>query len=152
ILMQIFLCIFLLLSINNISYAEEMDKTIIIVTNQLDFSTIGEIDFKEEISLGLMNTRTSNVFKSSKESYFMTIATGRRVELERGLFKGIKMDNNGHMIIDGYKDIINALDKNYKDFSSEMDFFGDTLKDNNISIGYMGNDHSSLIAADKNGI
>ena len=86
---MIFLSLILFFSSGNISYAENI-KTILIVTDELDFTSIKKLDLESEISLGLMNTRTSNVFNRSSESYFMTIATGRRVELEKGLYKGLK--------------------------------------------------------------
>jgi len=145
------LLVIILLFICSISYAENI-KTIIIVTDELDFSTIEKLDFKSGVSLGLMNTRTSNVFKRNSESYFMTIATGRRVQVEKELFKGLSIDKNGNIVVDGYKNIIKNLDKNYKGFSNNMDFLADSLKEKHISIGYIGNDESSLIAADRNGI
>ena len=144
------LAFIILLSIGSISYAENV-KTLIVVTDELDFSTIEKLNLKTHISLGLMNTRTSSIFRRSSESYFMTIATGRRVEVEKGLFKGLKADKYGNIIVDGYEDIIRNLDKNYKGFSRNMAFLADTLKEKHISIGYMGKDESSLIAADKNG-
>ena len=144
------LALIILLSIGSISYAENA-KTLIIVTDELDFSTIEKLNLKSGISLGLMNTRTSSIFRRSSESYFMTIATGRRVEVKEGLFKGLKADKYGNIIVDGYEDIIRNLDKNYKGFSRNMAFLADTLKEKHISIGYMGKDESSLIAADKNG-
>lgn len=149
---QLFICFVFLLSISNISYANKMDKTIIIVTDQLDFSTIEKLELKREMSLGLMNTRTSNVFNKSDESFFMTIAAGRRVELEKGLFKGIKVNNKGNLVIEGYKDIKNTLDEKYKNFSQEIEFLGDTLKKHGVNTSYMGNDVSSLLAADKSGV
>jgi len=144
------LALIILLSIGSISYAENV-KTLIVVTDELDFSTIEKLNLKTHISLGLMNTRTSSIFRRSSESYFMTIATGRRVEVEKGLFKGLRMDKYGNIAVDGYEDIIRNLDKNYKGFSRNMAFLADTLKEKHISIGYMGKDESSLIAADKNG-
>lgn len=147
----ILLLFIILISIDSISYAENM-KTLIIVTDELDFSTIEKLDLKSGISLGLMNTRTSSIFKSNSESYFMTIATGRRVEVKEGLFKGLRMDKYGNIAVDGYEDIKSNLDKSYKGFSKNMDFLADSLKRNHISIGYIGNDESSLLAADKNGI
>jgi len=144
------LAFIILLSIGSISYAENV-KTLIVVTDELDFSTIEKLNLKTHISLGLMNTRTSSIFRRSSESYFMTIATGRRVEVKEGLFKGLKADKYGNIIVDGYEDIIRNLDKNYKGFSRNMAFLADTLKEKHISIGYMGKDESSLIAADKNG-
>ena len=112
---MIFLSLILFFSSGNISYAENI-KTILIVTDELDFTSIKKLNLESEISLGLMNTRTSNVFNRSSESYFMTIATGRRVELEKGLYKGLKKDENGNITIIGYDDIIEMLDENYKDF------------------------------------
>ncbi|MFS8541288.1 MAG: hypothetical protein LOD89_04275, partial [Tissierellales bacterium] len=139
------------LQFNNKALADHENKTIIIVTDQLDFSTIEKLDFNGEMSLGLMNTRTSNVFANSYESYFMTIATGRRVEIKNGLFKGIK-ENNNRLIVEGYKDIIDALNEKYLNFSKEIEFLSDVFIQNGIHIGYIGNDSSALLAADKEGI
>lgn len=143
--------IVLLLHLNITVSAEKQSKTIIIVTDQLDFNTIEDLNFDSEISLGLMNTRVSNVFKNNEESYFMTMATGRRVELKDGLFKGVKKYNN-HLIVEGYEDIITSLDEYYNNFSKEIEFLSDTLANKGIHIGYMGNDSSALLAADKRGI
>lgn len=148
---RILLFLMIIFFSGNISYAENT-KTFIIVTDELDFSSIEKLDLNSKISLGLMNTRTANVFNRNKESYFMTMATGRRVSLERGLYKGLSIDEEGNIIIDGYEDIIKNLNKNYKGFSKNMFFLADALKRKDISIGYLGNGPSSLIAADKNGI
>ena len=86
------------------------------------FNTIEDLNFDSEISLGLMNTRVSNVFKNNEESYFMTMATGRRVELKDGLFKGVKKYNN-HLIVEGYEDIITSLDEYYNNFSKRLNFY-----------------------------
>lgn len=145
-----FAIIFFLFNIT--ALADNEDKTIIIVTDMLDFSTIEKLNFNFDISLGLMNTRTSSVFKNNDESYFMTIATGRRVKLKDGLFKGVKKYDNQSLIVEGYENIITSLDENYLNFSKEIEFLSDTLNDNGIHIGYIGNDSSSLIAANKNGI
>lgn len=143
--------ILIFFQVNSTASAANINKTIIIVTDQLDFSSIEKLDFNREMSLGLMNTRTSNVFANSYESYFMTIATGRRVEIKNGLFKGIK-ENNNRLIVEGYKDIINALNKKYLNFSDEIEFLSDTFINKGINIGYIGNDSSALLAADKEGI
>ena len=86
------LALIILLSIGSISYAENA-KTLIIVTDELDFSTIEKLNLKSGISLGLMNTRTSSIFRRSSESYFMTIATGRRVEVKKGCSKVLEWTN-----------------------------------------------------------
>lgn len=147
----IMLLLFMLfLFTGNVSFAENI-KTIIIVTDELDFSAIEKLNLNNEMSLGLMNTRTSNVFNNNSESYFMTIATGRRVEISEGLFKSLEIDQEGTLFINGYENIIEELDNYYKDFSKNMDFLSDSLKEKDISIGYLGNDISALIAADRNG-
>ncbi|WP_213818736.1 hypothetical protein [Garciella nitratireducens] len=151
ILKTLFFTFIILLFINTKISAASTNKTIVIVTDQLDFSTITNLQTDYKISLGLMNTRTANVFDNSKESYFMTIAAGRRVELEKGLFKGIRVDNQKNLVIEGYDQIIDQLDKNYPDFSKKMEFLADCFKKNGIKVGYIGNDISSLMAADKNG-
>jgi len=147
----LFILIIVLSSYATVS-AEEGNKTIIVVTDKLDFELVERLNDENKMSLGLMNTRTSNVFKSSKESYFMTIATGRRVDLKEDLFKGVTKNESGELLVQGYEDIISELNNKYKGFSREMDFLADTLANSGINVAYIGNDVSALIAADKNGV
>lgn len=152
ILRTLLLTFIIFLSIDTSALAHHDNRTILIVTDQLDFSIIEELEIDNEMSLGMINTRTANVFNNSSESYFMTIATGRRVELEEGLFQGIRVDDQEKLVVDGYEDIIHGLNESYTDFSKEMEFLADTLMDHGVHVGYIGNGVSSLIAADKNGV
>jgi len=152
ILKRLIVLFIIFFSFNTTALANNKNKTIIIVTDCLDFSTIEKLNFSFDISIGLMNTRTSNVFSNDSESYFMTIATGRRVKLEDGLFKGIKEHIDHSLIIKGYDEIIDSLDRSYINFSKEMEFLSDTLEENGIGVGYIGNDSSALLAANKKGI
>lgn len=152
ILRSIFLVFIIFLFTSTKASADSANKTILIITDQLDFCTIKRLEINYKISLGIMNTRTANVFDNSGESYFMTIATGRRVELEKGLFKGVKVDDQGNLGVDGYKDILGQLNKSYTGFSKKMGFLADSFIQNGVQVGYIGNDVSSLIAADKKGM
>lgn len=152
ILRTLLLTVIIFLFIDTSALAYHDNKTILIVTDQLDFSIIEELEIDHEMSLGMMNTRTSNILNNSSESYFMTMATGRRVELKEGLFQDIRVDDQGKLVVGGYEDIIHELDENYTGFSKEMEFLADALMEHGVRVGYIGKGASSLIAADKNGV
>src|SRR5699024_11394227 len=83
-------------------------------------------------------------------SYVTTIANGRKVKIKEGDFEGLKKEKNGSIKVVGYQSIIKDLNKNYPDFSKKIVFFGEKLKGEGIA--YIGEDSSSIIACDKNGI
>jgi hypothetical protein len=127
-------------------------KTIIIITDSLDFSKIEILLENNKAALGLMNIKTGNLYRNnSEESFFITLALGKRVKVDKGLFKGIKRFKDEKLYVDGFIDIVQRLKVKYKDFSREMYLFGDYFKQNNIKVGYIGQDSSSLLAADKEG-
>lgn len=141
------------LNLYNPAVADDVRKTIVIVADNFDFGTIEKLNTDNEIAAGLMNAKTGSIYGlNSDESYYMTIASGRRVKVKGELFKGVKRNDNGKLVIEGYKDIILELDDKYPGFSEEIDILADTLKRNKVDVGYIGNDASALIAADKNGI
>src|SRR5699024_7431888 len=113
---------------------------------------INSLDTEHKLSLGLMNTRSSSFFEKSQEAYFMTLATSRRVKLEDGLFQGLEKTPDGQLKIAGYENILQGLDDGYRNFSDEMDFLGQAFSEEGIGIGYIGNDQSALLAANKEGV
>ncbi|RKD31216.1 hypothetical protein [Thermohalobacter berrensis] len=138
-----FTIIILILNINNTVIADKNKKTLIIIVDKLDFFLAKEIYNDKNMSIGLMNIKTGNIYKNnSQESFFTTISTGRRVKVEKGLFKGITKKSKG-LYIKGYDDIFS--------FSWEIDIFGQFFKKQKIKVGYIGKDPSAIIAADKNG-
>lgn len=143
--------IFIILLFADVSYGIDADndteKTILIVLDNLDLEMSRKIA-SEDFSIGLMNSKARGPY--NEESYFMTIATGRKVKLKEGEFKGLYKRSNGEIAVKGYSNIINALNNRYEDFNANIDFFGEKLK--NKGVGYIGNDSSALIACDKNGI
>lgn len=146
---KIFILILLsLLLLNSFSYAANNEKTVIIILDELDFDSLRILfDDKSNYTVGLMNSKTGNLY--SEESFFMTLATGRRIDIEKDKFKGIHREDDKSLKVIEYEKIIEDLNKKYPDFSERSNFFGEKLKSQGIS--YMGNDSSSLLCADKNG-
>ncbi|WP_132996189.1 hypothetical protein [Sporanaerobacter acetigenes] len=141
------LLVTLMVFINSFAYGSSDKKTIIIVLDELDFQLAEEIG-KDSFSMGLMNTKVRGI--NNAESYFMTIATGRKVKIKDGEFEGLIKRNNRSIEIKGYDNIIRDLNKKYPEFTNKIDFFGEKLKDKGIA--FIGEDSSSLIACDKNGL
>ncbi|WP_425448495.1 hypothetical protein [Dethiothermospora halolimnae] len=153
-LKRMFISIFILLLLvsTNVRGFNKESKTILIILDDLDFKLVDKI-IKRDYSMGILNNRTDGMYKvSSYESLFMTIATSRKVNVKEGLFNGISKKSNGSLEVNGYDDILSALNRNYDNFSNKISFFGDVLNNNGIEVGYMGNDSSALIACNKNGL
>lgn len=146
---SIVIIMFIVLLFADVSYGVDAhdEKTIMIVLDNLDLEMASKIA-DEDFSIGLMNSKTKGSY--NEESYFMTIATGRKVKLKEGEFKGLYKRSNGEIAVKGYSNIINDLNSRYENFNKNIDFFGQKLK--NVGVGYIGNDASALIACDKNGI
>lgn len=146
----ILMIIFSILGLSNYSHAAA-EKTLIIVLDELDFNISEEI-ISNTSSLGLMSIKTAELYKeSSKESFFMTIATGRRVKIESNLFKGIERTDAGPINIQGHGNIVKELKRKYPAFSQEINLLGDNLREGGIKTGFIGEGYSSLLIADKNG-
>ncbi len=123
-----------------------------IILDELDFDLVEKITQNTKNAVGIMNTKTGYFYGSkNRESYFLTIATGRRVKISSGLYKGIIKNRDGTLYIIGFEDIIRELKKEYLTFSREISTFGDFFSKRGIKVGYIGNDSSSLIAANVNG-
>ncbi|KPU27642.1 hypothetical protein TR13x_03690 [Caloranaerobacter sp. TR13] len=151
-LITILLLLTFILFYNNLVLAENRPKLIMIILDELDFDLVEKITQNANKAVGLMNTKTGYFYKSKdRESYFLTIATGRRVKVRSSLYKGIRKNKDGSLYINGFKDIIRDLKQKYLVFSREISTFGDFFSKRGVKVGYIGNDSSSLIAANING-
>ena len=143
---------FFILNTKTASHADEYHKTIVIVLDELDFGLIQALSH-EESSIGLMSIKTPGIYKGGNyESFFMTIATGRRIKAKEGSFEGIRKGKDNRLYIEGYNQIIEGVKENHPNFYEDITVFGECFKDQNIDISFIGSDSSALIAADKNGI
>lgn len=126
-------------------------KTLILVLDELDFE-IAEKIITDSMSIGLMSIKTAELYReSSKESFFMTMAAGRRVKIKEGLYRGVKETNIDSIVVDGYYNITKDFNHRYPAFSREINLLGDTLRKNGIKTGFLGDGPSSLLIADKKG-
>ncbi len=135
------------------TYCDKEPKVVMIVVDEFDFDLAQKLYENNNALLGIMSVKTDNYFRiNSPESYYMTIKSGKRVTVSNGLFKDVRDLENGSLYVNGYKEISKELSKNYLDFSKQNLAFGEFFKANGINTAYIGNDVSSLIACDKNGI
>lgn len=126
-------------------------KTLIIVLDVLDFG-IAEKIVNDNTSLGLMSIKTAELYKeSSKESFFLTMAVGRRLKIKGGLYQGVQETSNGTIIVKGYDNIIKEYRYRYPSFSNQASTLGNALKKNGIRTGLLGEGPSSLLLADDEG-
>ncbi|MTI68658.1 MAG: hypothetical protein FH751_00185 [Firmicutes bacterium] len=147
--LKIIIIIFIIILFSPLKVSAENEKILIVVLDSLDFKLIKDIN--EDYALGIMNVNTNNYLKKfNDESFFMSMATGKKVNITRGLFKGIKKEGN-QLIIKGYLDIINELKEKYRNFSKEI-LLSEFLNKKNIKIGYLGNDSTSLLVNNSEGI
>ncbi|SCL93479.1 hypothetical protein [Sporanaerobacter sp. PP17-6a] len=139
--------IFLILTvINSCGYSQGYEKTIFIVVDQMPMEA-GEKIMGENYAGGLINTKTVTPY--NPVSFSLSVATGRKVGIDESNFKGLHKNRDGSIKVMGYDRIVKSLNDKYSNFVSEVDFFGEKLK--NQGIGYIGNGPSSLIACDKKG-
>lgn len=143
----IFLLILLIVFMNSLSYSVEDKKTVFILVDEIDLELIEHIG-TDDFSTGLMNSKTRGFY--DELSYISTIAIGRKVKIKEGQFEGLKKQDDGSIEVLGYESIVEDLNRNYPDFSEKFNFFGEKLKSEGIS--YIGEDSSSLIACDKEGV
>lgn len=127
-------------------------KTTVIILDQLDFITTDYITSDND-GVGIINNRTASLYKKDgKESFFMSIASGRRVKVKQGLFQGVNKRGDGTLKVIDFDNIYNNLINNSDSPSGETILFGDFFINHNIDIGYIGEGASSLIAANRDGI
>lgn len=139
--------IILFLNVNSV-LADDVNKTVIITLDELDFEDSEDI-INEKLSMGLLNIGTKG---KNLESLFMSINVGRKVNIPDNIFKGLE-GKDEKAIINNYDDIKKSLDKSYPKFSENISFLGEVLDINNINTAYIGDKDKSeaLIIADKNG-
>lgn len=140
---------FIILTLSPLSLADKpVDKTIVVVVDEIDFKTSKEIS-NNKLSMGLLNIKTTG---KNLESLFMTINSGRKVSISYNQFNSIVRRDN-KVIVDGYKNIIKELDKNYPNFSKQISFLGEELQSKDVKTSFIGSEKSSeiLIIADKKG-
>ncbi|WP_352419745.1 hypothetical protein [Proteiniborus sp.] len=127
------------------------EKTLIIVLDELDFSKSEKI-IENNASLGLMSIKTAELYQEgSKESFFMTMAAGRRLKINGGLYQGVHNTDNGSIKVEGYNNIFKEYRYRYPAFSREISILGDTLRKSGVRTGFIGEGPSSLLIADKEG-
>lgn len=127
---------------------KEKEKTVIIVLDQLDFENSKDIK-GDNLSMGLLNLKTSG---NNLESLFMTISTGRKVNITDNQFKSIVRKDDKTLIY-GYDNIKKELDDSYPSFVKQISFLGEELKEQGIKTAFIGESNQSeiLMIADKQG-
>lgn len=127
---------------------DEAQKTIVIIADELDFQAIEK--FQADYSLGMLSLKAGAGYDSSEESHMMTMAIGRRVSVEKGTFEGIEQSGD-KLKVRNYRSILEQLDSSYKNFSKQMNFLGESLKQSGIQTSYIGDNSDILMIADKSG-
>lgn len=146
----VFMIVFLFLNTYGFSMTNSQ-KTLIIVLDELDFSIAEEI-INDNTSLGLMSIKTAELYREgSKESFFMTMAAGRRLKIKGELYQGIKKAGNGSIKVEGYNNINKEYNRRYPAFSREISILGNTLRKSGIRTGLLGEGPLSLLIADNKG-
>lgn len=130
------------------SMADGYRKTIVVVTDSLDFEDIEKLG--RDSSVGLLSLKSGESYGGSPESHMMTIATGRRVKIEAGSFEGIESSGE-KLVVKNYEAILSQLDLGYKDFSTRMEFLGEGLRKLGRKTSYIGDSEDILLIADKSG-
>lgn len=117
------------------AYGNREDKIVIIVLDELDLNMVESLE-DENTSIGLMNVKTRK--PRSYESLFLSIATGRKIGIDEGSYKGLSQKEDGSLEMKG--EIA---------FNPKIDILGEKLKDKGVS--YIGNDESAILAVDNSG-
>ena len=140
----IILVLFMVFLNSDLSYGEE-NNTILIIVDELDFETIDEISNKNPYGAGFINTNTRNPY--GNESFYFSLATGRKVGVKSEYYKGLYKDKGGTIQILGFPELYNSLKK--RNNNIHLEILGDKLKEQGIS--YIGSDSSAIIAANSKG-
>ncbi|WP_157752650.1 hypothetical protein [Schnuerera ultunensis] len=140
----IILAIILVQLFGNTSYAME-EKSILILVDELDLEVLEDITDGINFGTGLMNIKTRKPF--GVESYYFSIAAGRKVGIKPEYYKGLYKDENGTIIISGYEDMVKDLSKGINNIKTNV--LGEKLKDEGIS--YIGDNSSAIVAANNTG-
>ncbi len=138
------IAIILVLLLSNTSYAIE-EKSILILTDELDLRIIENITNNIDFGTGFMNLKTRK--PAGEESFYFSIAAGRKVGVKPEHYKGLYKDQNGTIVISGFQDMIDDLTNGIK--NAEINILGEKLKKKGLS--YIGDNSAAIIAADNNG-
>lgn len=128
----------------NTSYASE-DKTILILTDQLNFDDIERILGEDDFGIGFMNIKTRKPYGA--ESLYFSINTGRKVGVKSENYRGLYKDPNGIIHIAGFEEMLEDLSN--RNSSVNIDVLGERIKEKGIS--YIGDNSSAIVAADGEG-
>lgn len=125
------------------SYASG-EKTILILLDQMDFKDMEKI-LQDSFGVGLMNLKTRS--PRGDESFYFSIAAGRKVGVNSGYYKGLYKNQDGSISVVGYELMFKSLIKGNKSIGENI--LGERLKDQGIS--YIGENSSAILAADTRG-
>lgn len=137
------LSLILVILISNVSYARE-EKSILILLDELNFEYIEKL-LNNDFGIGFVNLKTRKPTKD--ESLYFSIATGRKVGVKSGDYKGLYKNKDGSINVVGFEEMFKNLTKGSKNIKE--DILGEKLKDKGIS--YIGNSSSAIIASDNIG-
>lgn len=138
------IAIILVLLLSNTSYAIE-EKSILILTDELDLRIIENITNNIDFGTGFMNLKTRK--PAGEVSFHFSIAAGRKVGVKPEHYKDLYKDQNGTIIISGFQDMMDDLTNRIKNV--EISLLGERLKKEGVS--YIGDNSAAIIAADNNG-
>lgn len=140
----IILAVVLIILSSNASYAIE-EKSILILVDELDLKTVGTITDEINFGIGYINLKTRKPI--GVESYYFSIAGGRKVGVKSEDYKGLYKDENGIIIVSGFQDMYKDITKGTRNI--KINTLGEKLKKEGIS--YIGDNSSAVIAANNNG-
>lgn len=141
----IFILVLLIIFFSSgISYGEE-NKAIVIIVDELNFQTIEKIVNENDYGMGFINIKTRKPY--GNESFYFSLATGRKVGAKKEYYKGLYKDKDGTIHILGFEELYAYLKK--RNNNVHLNILGEKLKKQGIS--YLGEDSSAIIAADSKG-
>ncbi|HSH36756.1 hypothetical protein [Schnuerera sp.] len=140
----IILAIIFVLFLSSTSYAME-EKSILLLIDRLDFDVIEAITADTDFGIGFVNIKTRKPYVI--ESYYFSIAAGRKIGVNSSLYKGLYKDENGTIIVSGFEDMFKDSTKGIKNVKIEV--LGEKIKGQGIS--YIGDNSSAIVAVDNTG-
>ena len=105
----IFILVLLIIFFSSgISYGEE-NKAIVIIVDELNFQTIEKIVNENDYGIGFINIKTRKPY--GNESFYFSLATGRKVGAKKEYYKGLYKDKDGTIHILGFEELYAYLKK-----------------------------------------
>ncbi|WP_236916114.1 hypothetical protein [Clostridium sp. Cult2] len=138
------LVIIIVFLLSNTTYAIE-GKSILILVDELDLEIIETITDGINFGTGYINLKTRK--PAGTESYYFSIAAGRKVGVKPEDYKGLYKDENGTIIVSGFQDMYKGVTKGVKNI--RVNTLGEKLKEEGVS--YIGDNSSAIVAADNTG-